>query len=111
MKTAQEIQTIAIDAVRDVIKERGINQYQFDPHIGKAEFRACDYAGGYIDASNEWIGPFRKIPALHEIERAQASVQVRDEVGVMFLSVFIHQAGALICEVEVNVTTGFLQHW
>ena len=105
MKTAQEIKSIVYDAVIDVItRER-------KGRISKVEFRACSPGGIYIDASNEWIGPFEKIPPLSEIEKAQAAVQERDDVGVMFLSVFINQNGALIQEVEVDVTTGKLEYW
>jgi hypothetical protein len=105
MKTAQEIQTIAYEAVRDVIKR------ERNSRISKVEFRACSPVGLYIDASNEWIGPFHKLPPLSEIEKAQAAVRERVEVGVMFLSVFIKQNGALISEVEVDVTTGELEYW
>jgi len=114
MKTAQEIKTIVYEAVRDVIEERRNNpykRYRPDPAIRKAELRACSPGGIYIDASNEWIGPFNKIPPVSEIEKAQAIVQERDDVGVMFISVFIWQSGALIYEVEVDVTTGKVEYW
>ena len=105
MNTSQEIKSIVYDAVIDVITPERKGR------ISKVEFRACSPGGIYIDASGERIGPFEKIPPLSEIEKAQAAVQERDDVGVMFLSVFINQNGALIQEVEVDVTTGKLEYW
>lgn len=105
MKTAEEIKTIVYEAVSKMMKQ------ERDSYIGKVELRACDKDGWYIDASNEWIGPFKKIPPLSEIEKAQAKVQERDDVGVMFLCVYVRQIGTLISEIEVNVTTGELEYW